>query len=172
MEYIDMGLNAYIVRPTIAYGRGDNGFPSTLVALVRRRMLLLPSRENRIHLIDVEKLADVFVKIMTTENRRDRIFIAADASAISCRELADMIHTYFYGKPYPSYLTLPDFVFNLLSGLFSFMRSDKWLLRILLISRSWYFDSTDTATKLALVPSETREGFKLFLTHLGHPSNE
>ena len=172
MEYIDLGLNAYIVRPTIAYGRGDNGFPSTLAALVRRRMLLLPMSENRIHLIDVEKLADVFMKIMTTENKRDRIFIAADASAISCRELADIIHADFYGTPYPSYLTLPDFVFDLLAGLFSFMRNDKWLVRILLISRSWYFDSADSAAKLALVPSETKEGFKRFLTQLKHQSHE
>jgi nucleoside-diphosphate-sugar epimerase len=166
MEYIGRGLDAYIVRPTIAYGPGDNGFPSTFAALVRKRMLLLPRRENRIHLVDVEKLSDIFINMLTSDKKLDRIFIAADASAISCRDLADTIHECYYDKPYPSYLTLPDFIYDLATQLIFFLRYDKWLVRILLISKSWYFDNADTTAKLEVIPTETKEGFRLFIADL------
>ena len=36
--FIEKGLDAYIVRPTITYGKGDRGFPSTFVRLVKLRI--------------------------------------------------------------------------------------------------------------------------------------
>lgn len=61
-KYIDKGLDAFVVRPAITYGSNDDGFSAILVKLVRKRLLLLPSNENSIHLLDVHKLVEVFTK--------------------------------------------------------------------------------------------------------------
>ena len=60
-EFISKGLDSYIVRPTITYGKGDDGFPSILIQMVRNKNLLLSNKDNKIHLLDVNKLADIFI---------------------------------------------------------------------------------------------------------------
>src|SRR4030042_2179302 len=143
-EFIDMGLIAFVVRPTITYGSRDNGFASMLVKLVRRRMLLLPFHRNKIHLLDVDKLAEVFLRILAIDKISQRIFIVADEVAVSCQEIVDTIYSFYYQTTYPPFLKLPNFAFDFLAKFFDLMRSEKWLLRVLLISKSWYYDISST----------------------------
>jgi len=161
--YIKKGLNAYIVRPAITYGRGDDGFPQTLVHLVRRRLLLLPRTNHQIHLVDVEKVGDVFLNLVLKDQRAPRIFIAADAETLSLKDLVDSIHEHFYGRPYPAYLRLPDWSFSLAFRLFERIGSEKWAARIALLSHDWAYQCAETDRTLGIQAVPTGEAFSLFL---------
>ena len=154
-EYIEMGLDAFILRPTITYGVGDNGFSRTLVELVKRRMLLPPSRDIKIHLLDVVTLTDLVVNILKTEALQQRVFIAADETPISLRELVDQISRYYHGTEYPAFLKLPEVVYKALLFGLRVIHNEKWLTRLLLISNNWYYDISATIRALHFEPAKT-----------------
>jgi nucleoside-diphosphate-sugar epimerase len=155
MEFVDKGLNAFIVRPVITYGTGDNGFLFTLMKLVRKRLLVLPFLETRIHLLDVDSLADFFALLLSAANLRSRIFIVGDREPVSMRELVNAIYHAFHGKRYPSFLKLPDIFFEFMTGLLHLIRADRWLVRLLLLSKDWSYDMSVTIAELGFRPADT-----------------
>ncbi|NLD35611.1 MAG: NAD(P)-dependent oxidoreductase [Desulfatiglans sp.] len=159
LRYIDMGLNAFIVRPTITYGQGDNGFPSTLVHLVRRKLICLTYKDVMIHLLDVESFAGILKKLIESEDIVKRIFIIADKDPVSLRELANQIYLHYNNRPYPFYLKLPDVVFRVMINIFRIIKSEKWVTRLLLISKNWHYDISQTVDELGYVPVKTEDSF-------------
>ena len=155
MEYIAKGLNAFIVRPTITYGERDNGFAYTLIKLVQKRLLILPFSDTKIHLLDVSSLAELFVQLMKVENIHHRIFNVGDETAVSMNKLVDAIYYAIYKKRYPFFLKLPDSIFKLSIMLLHFIKSDKWLVRFLLISKDWYYDISSATRELGFKPADT-----------------
>jgi nucleoside-diphosphate-sugar epimerase len=158
-RYIGLGLNAYIIRPTITYGPEDNGFPSTLVNLVRRRLFFLNFKDVMIHLLDVESFAEIIKKLVDSEGILQRVFIAADRDPVILKDLVNQIHHHYYKRPYPSFLKLPDVVFKIMINIFRITNSEKWHTRILLISKNWYYDISETTDLLGFVPRSTSELF-------------
>jgi len=158
-QYINKGLNAYIVRPTITYGPGDDGFPITLVKLVKRRIFLLPFKDIKIHLLNVASLAEQFCRMIKTDNIKHKVFIAADNAPISLKELVNLIHNYFYQRNYPFFLKLPNFLFKFLSIVFMLIRNEKWLTRVLLISQSWHYDIKETLNSFEDTSTSTEDSF-------------
>jgi hypothetical protein len=92
-----------------------------------------------------------------------RIFVAADVEPVHLRDLVDWIHGHFYGRPYPRFLRLPDWTFQLAFRLFQGLGNEKWSDRLALISRDWYYQSADTYCLLGIQPVSTREAFGRFL---------
>jgi len=172
LDFIAKGLNAFIVRPAITYGERDNGFLSTLVTLVRKRLLVLPIRETRIHLLDVDSLAEAFSLILKSDNVRSRIFIVGDKEPVFMGELVNAIYHASYGKQYPSFLKLPDTVFELMIGFFNLIGADKWLVRLLLLSRNWSYDISVTAAELGFRPSDTISRITALAKASGRPCFE
>ena len=164
-EFIQRGLDAYILRPTITYGVGDNGFSKSLVTLVKKKMLLLPLTDVRIHLLNVSALAELLTKMIHVESSKQRIFIAADKEPVSLKELADSIYSHYYKMNYPRLLRLPTPFFEILSSTFQLTKNEKWLTRILLLSKSWYYDIKETIQMFQYVPVETKEPFIECLCH-------
>jgi nucleoside-diphosphate-sugar epimerase len=160
--YIRKGLNAYIVRPLITYGSGDNGFPGSLVRLVRRHLLVLPATDHRIHLVSVDRLAEIFLSILR-KDRCQRVFIAGDVEPVALWDLVNWIHEYFYGRPYPRDMRLPDGIFRWLLRLFEGAGNEKWVTRMALLSKDWSYESVDTYRLLDVNPIPTREAFVRFL---------
>lgn len=160
--YIQKGLNAYIVRPLITYGSGDNGFPQSLVRLARHHLLLLPWTDHQIHMVSVDRLAEVFLSL-AMKDPTQRIFIGADVAPVSLRDLVDWIHWHFYRRTYPRYLRLPDWAFRLTLRLFEGVGNEKWAARMALLSKSWSYQSTETYRLLDIKPIPTRESFDRFL---------
>jgi len=158
-KFINKGLDAFIVRPAITYGKGDNGFPAILVKLVKKRMLLLPANDNKIHLLDASDLADLFIRILKANKLFHKVFIAADEAPISLSKLVDLIHFHYYKRNYPSFLRLPDSIFKIVSMIFQMSRNEKWLTRILLISKSWHYDISKTLNAFQYIPARTRDAF-------------
>ncbi|MBI4845909.1 MAG: NAD(P)-dependent oxidoreductase [Candidatus Omnitrophica bacterium] len=162
-EFIDKGLNAVIVRPTITYGDGDDGFPSILTALVRERKLVLSSRDIKIHLVGVKNLAKIFITLIQDKEDNNRVFIAADEQPIVLRELADLIYKYFYDRCYPKLLTVPYFWFYFLGGFFKFIGNDKWNVRVQLLSKDWFYVPTKAGQLSKNEFSETKKEFLKYL---------
>ncbi len=158
-NYIKKGLNAYIVRPTITYGPEDNGFPATLIKLIKKRIFLLPMKDIKIHLLDVAGLATLVTRIVKSGIRKKRVFIAADKAPISLKVLADLIHNHYFGTHYPRCLKLPGPIFKIFLTVFQLMRNEKWATRILLISKSWYYDIRETVDTFQYLPSNTKDVF-------------
>ena len=160
--YIQRGLNAYIVRPLITYGSGDNGFPQALVRLVRRRLLLRPGTDHPIHLVSVERLAEIFQSLIL-KNQPQRVFIGADVAPVSLSGLIDWIHWHFYRQPYPHYLRLPDRCFRVALSAFESIGNEKWASRMALLSKAWFYECANTYRLLDVNPIPTREAFGRFL---------
>lgn len=166
-EFISRGLNAFIVRPTITYGKGDNGFPATLVKLVKKRTLFLPFKNNKIHLLDVNNLADLFIKILEANNLKQRVFIAADNAPISLRELVDLIYSYYYKRKYPLFLRIPNTIFYLNQLIFQAFKNERWSARMQLVFNNWYYDTTETVSSIGFRLVDTKKRFFKFLQTIG-----
>ena len=149
------GMDIVIIRPAITYGRGDNGFPKVLVELVRKRLLLLPSQDIKVHLLDVDSLTTLILQVLKTECPAACTVIAADKSAVSLHELVDSIHFYHYGKKYPPWLKLPISAFRISLKVFQSIGKEKWATRMSLLSDNWYYDIKKTIEVFSFKPSET-----------------
>jgi len=159
LEYIEKGLDAYILRPAITYGAGDDGFPKTLVRLIKKHMLLLPAGDIKIHLLDVAALTDLIISTLQTNRLQEKVFIAADANPISLRMLANKIYEHYHKKKYPYYLRLPNSVYRGLLRCFILFHSEKWAVRFQLIANDWYYDIGPTVKELSFKPADTSESF-------------
>lgn len=162
-SYIQKGLNAYIVRPTITYGAGDDGFPHALVQLVKKRLLWLPKSNHRVHLVDVERLAEAFCTLVLNDYPSQRVFVVGDMEPTTLRDLADWIHCHFYQRPYPAYFRLPDWVFRLAFQVFQNLRNEKWMARVALLSNDWHYQCAAAYRVLGIQRIPTREAFGRFL---------
>ncbi len=160
LQFVDRGLKAVIVRPSITYGEGDYGFPYTLVRLVDHHRLLLPCRPVNIHLTSVWLLVQVFEKLLVHPFEPGSAYIVADKTPVSLQELVDFIHQQLHGGVYPAYLKLPTGLFDLAGGMFKLLGSETWRTRFLLISRSWYYDIENTFNDLQIVPVATIPAFQ------------
>ncbi|MCP4402742.1 MAG: NAD(P)-dependent oxidoreductase [bacterium] len=159
-QFIKHGLNAYIIRPTISYGAGDTGFPRTLVELVRTKRFLLSSGDMKIHLLNVSGFAELLHTMLRKQvGGRQRTYIAADAEPIPLRDLVNVIHQHYYGTNYPSFLQMPNFIFKGLQMTFRMLQNEKWLTRILLISKSWHYEIRETVQYCSYKPTKTAETF-------------
>lgn len=159
-EFINKGLDACIVRPTITYGPGDDGFPMTLIKLVKKRLLLVPRKDIKIHLLDVFSLAGLLCQVLKSHNLKQRVFIAADESPVSLKDLVKLIHHHYYKTNYPNILIIPGRPFDILVKTFQLTGNKKWLTRLLLISNSWHYDVSDTISQLQYYPTKTLNSFK------------
>ena len=159
-RYADQGLQACIVRPTITYGANDDGFPTTLVRMVRNRRLVMSKSPVKIHLLYVGSLADVLHALVRRPSFSKGTYILADREPVLLSDLANKIYEHYYGRSYPSYYTFDKSVFKAVELFFKMIKNEKWLARIQLISKSWYYDIGDTLTAdIGFNPARTGETF-------------
>ena len=159
VEFMEKGLNVLIIRPAITYGRGDDGFSKTLVELVRKKLLFIPSKDIKIHLLDVNACATLVSKMLKARDPCERVFIAADDAPIMLGELANLIHFHCHNAGYPRFLRMPTSVFRALTRVLQRMGREKWATRVLLISNNWHYDICKTIDEFHYVPSNTRDSF-------------
>ena len=165
-DFIGRGLNAFIIRPTITYGKRDSGFPSTLVRMVKKKVLLLPLRDNTIHLISVSSLADMFLRILKSEGLYNRVFIAGDEGPVSLRELVDLIYSFYFGKNYPYFLKMPNMIFDAFIAFFCATHNTGWLGKVQRISGDWFFMTRETDSLIGFQPANTKKDFLRYLQSL------
>lgn len=138
-RYHRQGLDTCTVRPTITYGPGDDGFPATLVRLVRSRRLPAPDPRVMVHLLDVEALCRLFSILLEAGHPGGRKIIAADRGPVPLLELVDEIYRRHCGRTYPRFPALPRGAARLLSLFLGIVGADAWRTRVRLISESWRY---------------------------------
>lgn len=158
-RFIEKGLDTIIIRPTITYGKGDDGFPARLIELVKHRLFIMPKREVKIHLVSVKKVAELFALCVDKNNSRDPILLAIDKEPIALKKLADLIYHHFYGKPYPKSFQFPDFIFSCGKWLCKVTRNDTWNTRLKLISNDWYYRKLTIDNESDFEAEDTELGF-------------
>jgi nucleoside-diphosphate-sugar epimerase len=167
------GLRLTIIRPIITYGPGDRGFPFQLVHLTAKGVLLLPTQDIQIHLVDVQTLVDAFLQAATRPEACEKIYTITDQAPVSLRELVQFISTRLAGKRYPPWKLFPTSGFRVAEyGVERILKSDAWLTRVKLMSRDWFYDGTLIVKELGIQPRATIPNFASMIDWYQHVKRE
>ena len=154
------GLDVVIVRPTITYGTGDSGFPTSLIRLVDSGRFVHCSRDVKIHLGDVQVLTEAFIRAAESGVPSGSAYIVADREPVRLSALVDLISLRLSDRSYPRWKTLPGMAFDLAAFASDRLaRSEAWKVRFQLISKSWYYDIVPTQQELKLELADTMARF-------------
>jgi len=156
-------LRTLILRPTITYGTGDNGFIPKLVQLVQSSHFVYPTKQLNLHLLNVSALADLIVTVFNSDHFDGQAYIVADKTPVSLESLVNMISQKIHGKNYPALFSLPAFVFSLGKWTMKKLNNQQLLTSLQLISESWIYDISETVNKLDYIPVDTIDSLKHLL---------
>ncbi|MBN1949165.1 MAG: NAD(P)-dependent oxidoreductase [Candidatus Cloacimonetes bacterium] len=159
-NYVLKGLKAVIIRPSITYGAHDFGFPFTLTKLIEKKLLFLPNTPVKIHLTNIDLLEQAFEKALDIPLESGSEFIVADAKPVDIHDLANYISSQIHGKPYSRNRVLSPVYFRMGEKLADALHSDLWKARFELISRSWFYDVSESMNILNLKKIDTIPAFK------------
>ena len=160
-KLVKNGLNLIIIRPAITYGKGDYGFPYKLINLVDKGLMILPSQDIKINMVDVETLTSAFINAGRKNLPSGNTYSIADKEPISLKELVDFINYQVRKKKYPSWKKLPTFLFRLLEFIFAkIIKNELFKTKIQLISRSWFYDGSRAEKELEISSVKTIPNFK------------
>jgi nucleoside-diphosphate-sugar epimerase len=83
--------NCIIVRPSIVYGPGDNGFLYKLINLIKKkRFIIVGNGKNKIHMVHIDNLCKGFIHTALNGNLGE-IYIIADSKALTVSEMSQVI---------------------------------------------------------------------------------
>ena len=150
-QYSLKGLHTLILRPTITYGSGDDGFIPKLIQLIRHGHFPLSSKPFSIHLLHVQALSRLVMKILEENNFNNKTYIIADKKPLLFQELVKHISRETKG----GYYAVPSAVFSLGRGLLSLLSVKGLHTSVQLISAPWTYDISETITDLDYVPDDT-----------------
>ena len=151
--YHSSRLNTCIVRPTITYGTGDDGFLPKLIEMVKLKRFPLSSKDVYIHLLDVNAFSNLIFKIIDSKELEGKTYIVADKSPVLLKDVANQISG-FLGKN-SGWIKLPVFVLNMAEFCLKLLNQKKLLTSIQLINQSWTYQLDETVNDLGYQPSET-----------------
>ncbi len=155
-QYAQKGLKTLVLRPTITYGEGDDGFIPKLVSLTKSKHLVLPTREVWIHLLHVDSFVRLIRQIAGSVMFDNGAYIVADREPISLTHCVNLIKQQMDANTTHSKLyRLPSFVYGTAAKLLNVMGWRQLETSVRLISQSWYFDITTTCENLNYQPDDT-----------------
>jgi len=150
-------LNTLILRPTITYGVGDDGFVPRMIEMTLKKQLLLPIKNVKIHLLSADVFAAFALEVIRAERWPEKIYHVADKNPVVLKEIVDTISISLTGKPYPGWLRFPAIAYNATARVLDRTGMDGLKTSIELISRSWYYDITGTQNDLNYSAADTFE---------------
>jgi nucleoside-diphosphate-sugar epimerase len=154
-----------ILRPTITYGPGDNGFLVKLIDLVRKKRFPLIRKDIKIHLLNVHILRELVSTLIQHDFTDHEIINIADTEPIQFNELVDMIYSHFHGDNYPDYLKLPAWTFSAGKLMCDVLNHKKLKTSLQLVSQSWYYNVTPLWDKYPLKRYDTLTSINQLLQH-------
>lgn len=134
------GLQAAIIRPSITYGKGDNGFPYQLVKMVARYQFPLINKRIWIHLCHIEALVIAFKQCLGDSFETGLVWNVADREPVQLNALVNFISRQLHNKNYPSALNMDRVFFRFGEKLARLARNELFISRFELISKSWFYD--------------------------------
>lgn len=160
-QVLSSKLRAVIIRPAITYGPHDYGFPFTLTKLVDKKLLFLPNRKVMIHMTNINILSDVFFQAVQKEFISGQAYNVADSYPVSLQEIADFISNQLRQHPYLTNRKLPKELFQFCENFARSLKNELWTSRFELISKSWFYDVSNTYSDFSLPITKTIPEFKI-----------
>ncbi len=148
-------MSSIILRPTITWGTGDNGFLPRLIRMVRSGIFIYPRQPVRLHLLQAQSLAGLIGALIRDQIRKSGTYMVADRENVLLDDLVGMISRYYRNKPYPAYHRLPSAVFKLATRLTALAGREGLQTSLQLISADWYYDISKTVNELYFKPVDT-----------------
>ncbi len=152
-------LKTLILRPTITYGPGDDGFLQKLVSLVKQKFMVLPAQEILIHLLDVNAFARFVEQVVENDQFNDQVYLVADRQPVALQKLAALIAEIIGGR----FWQVPGTIFNLAKKTCELLKTESLLTSLKLISQSWYYDVQPAVEDLGYRPVETTAQIERYL---------
>lgn len=154
-SHIMRGLKASILRPSITYGRGDDGFPFTLVKLVDKGIFPMINKRIWIHLCNIETISEAFCWLLRNPHINSLSLNVADREPVQLSDLVNFISRQLRSKNYSSVLSFDRKFFALGEYLSKRLKNELWISRFQLISRSWIYDVRDAYNLMQLTEHYT-----------------
>jgi len=145
-EYHDKDLNTCVLRPTITYGNGDDGFIPKLIDLVKSGKFPLSSKEVYIHLLDVVAFANLVFDLVKSTKINGKTYIVADKGPVLLKDVVNLIRQSF--KNGSGFIRIPALVLGLGEWALGIFNQKKLLTSIKLINRSWTYKIDETVRDL------------------------
>jgi len=136
-------LKAMIIRPSITYGKGDKGFPYQLVKMIDHYHFPLIKKRIWLHLCHIDALVAAFRWAVDHDFDKAITLNVADREPVQLSALVDFISRQLHGKNYPRFLSIDRVFFSLGEKIAHFLRSEIFISRFELISKSWFYDVQD-----------------------------
>jgi nucleoside-diphosphate-sugar epimerase len=160
-EYHNASLSTCVLRPTITYGPGDDGFIPKLVELVKSGKFPLSSKDVFIHLLDVNAFANFVYNLVDLSKINGKTYIIADRMPVLLKDLVNLIAKSF--QKGSGFLKIPAIVFRLGESALRLLNQKKLLTSIQLISRSWTYKIDETVRDLDYRAKDTLEVIRAYI---------
>jgi len=164
-NFDDINMNRIIIRPTITYGEGDDGFVPKLIQLVASKKFIFPKKDIYIHLLSVEAFADFIHDLLYQTTQNGSTYIMADRDPVLLSKLVDKISINISNKTYPNYYQFPMIFFETIKFILKIINFNRYLSSIQLISQNWTYDISATVNDLNYKPYDTFDAIKSVISN-------
>ena len=152
-----------ILRPSIMYGPGLDGFLPKLTKMVKGKYFPLVKKNIEIHLTHVQTLVDVLEKSVECEVDKECIVNVADEESVPLRDVVLMIYSHYHGGDYPRWLRWSAGLFSFCEGLAKMGHLEHSRKRVRRISNSWIYDVITLKQAFPVKLNDTMTSIKAYL---------
>lgn len=146
-------IRVNIIRPCLVYGPRSKGNLTRMAeAIAKNRFPLVPEFGNSRSVVHVDDLCRLAISIAENDNSRNEVFIAAEPSCYSTKQIQDTIRTAL--SKAPSRLTVPITAFKMLGVLgdvIGHLRGKRFIFdsyALLKLRENAYYDGCKACTLL------------------------
>lgn len=122
-DYHTSNFQVCIVRPTITYGKGDDGFLPKLISMVKGKRFVFPSKPVYIHLLHVSSFVKLLYQICQHNVLIGGTYIVADKSPICLSDIVDRIYQNIHHRHFPRFFRVPYFTFYLAESILNLINN-------------------------------------------------
>ncbi len=152
-----------ILRPSIIYGPGLDGFLPRLTKMVKGKYFPLVKKNIEIHLTHVQTLVEVLEKTVECEVDNECIVNVADEDSVPLRDVVQMIYSHYHGGEYPRWLRWSAGSFSFIEGLTKLIHLENSRKRLQRISNSWIYDVITLKQSFPVKLNDTMTSIKAYL---------
>ncbi len=143
------------LRPPVVYGHKDDGFIPRMASMIKSRTLVLPLKDIILHLLSVDAFSDLVLNIITKTNWYGKVYIVADSKPVSLKKLVNELSMLLENKPYREIIKIPNFIYNISTFVLDHLNFQKLKTSIELISKTRFYDISETVEDLGFEPADT-----------------
>lgn len=146
-----------ILRPSIMYGDADYGFVYKIFKLTSKGFFPLSTRNYKIHVLDLDNLAQTVETVISIPKESNCIYNVADKSPVEMRDILEFIKDNIGG----GYFELPSATFSFLKFLSG--ANSPLNIKFKLISDSWYYNTNRLENDYEIKLSDTFSGMTKYI---------